>query len=118
MAPQALPPQLLAVFHALPAQPLAVDTALERAAVGPDEVYAGANVTLQAWLRSGVLHRDGRRALYPYSQSFEHADRMFHRRGFITLVRLSPFGVPSEISAEPAASCPAGAGDQGVKRQR
>ncbi|HXE55483.1 MAG TPA: DUF1015 domain-containing protein [Tepidisphaeraceae bacterium] len=59
---------------------------------GPDSVYEGANITLQAWLRSGVLERDHRPAVYPYTQSFEHGGRLFHRRGFIALVRLSPFG--------------------------
>lgn len=59
---------------------------------GPDDVYASANVTLNAWLRSGVLKKDSRPALYPYSQSYEHAGRIFHRKGFIGLVRLSPFG--------------------------
>jgi len=59
---------------------------------GPDEAYDKANINLQAWLHSGVLERDGRPALYPYTQSYEHNGRMFHRRGFIALVKLSPFG--------------------------
>ena len=59
---------------------------------GPDEAYEKANINLQAWLHSGVLERDHRPALYPYAQSYEHNGRMFHRRGFICLVRLSPFG--------------------------
>lgn len=69
---------------------------------GPDEVYATASVTLNAWLRSGVLKKDVRPALYPYAQSYEHSGRVFHRRGFIALVRLSPFGeghvVPHELT--------------------
>ena len=60
--------------------------------VGPDESYHRANTTLQAWLKAGVLKRDTRPALYPYSQSFEHNGRRVHRRGFVCLVRLSPFG--------------------------
>lgn len=59
---------------------------------GPDEEYDKANINLQAWLHSGVLECDARPALYPYTQSYEHGGRMFHRRGFIALVRLSPFG--------------------------
>lgn len=59
---------------------------------GPDELYARANINLQAWLRSGVLERDHRPAFYPYAQSYEHGGRTFHRRGFFGLVRLSPFG--------------------------
>src|SRR5207247_6834940 len=30
--------------------------------VGPDEVYARANVTLQAWISAGILRRDSRSA--------------------------------------------------------
>src|SRR6185295_8996523 len=44
-------------------------------AAGPDEVYTKANVILQAWLNGGVLARDQRPALYPYTQSFEHAGK-------------------------------------------
>jgi uncharacterized protein (DUF1015 family) len=60
--------------------------------VGPDEAYEKANTTLQAWLSSGVLHRDARRALYPYAQTYTYAGRSFNRQGFICLVRLTPFG--------------------------
>lgn len=59
---------------------------------GPDELYDRANINLQSWLKTGVLERDVRPALYPYTQSYEHGGRTFHRRGFIALVRLSPFG--------------------------
>lgn len=69
---------------------------------GPDEVYGKANITLQSWLKSGVLETDARPALYPYAQSYEHSGRTFHRRGFIALVHLSPFGegqvVPHELT--------------------
>ena len=60
--------------------------------VGPDDAYQKAHLTLQSWLRAGILKRDARAALYPYTQSFDHSGRMYHRRGFIALVRLSPFG--------------------------
>jgi len=59
---------------------------------GPDEVYANAAITLNAWLKSGILTQDQRTATYPYTQSFEHLGRTYHRKGFIALVRLSPFG--------------------------
>ena len=59
---------------------------------GPDQVYQQANATMQAWLTTGILKRDGRRALYPYTQSFKQNGNTVHRRGFIGLVRLSPFG--------------------------
>jgi uncharacterized protein (DUF1015 family) len=60
--------------------------------VGPDETYARAAVTLQAWLSAGVLHRDSKPSIYPYAQTYTHGDRKFHRRGMIALVKLSPFG--------------------------
>jgi uncharacterized protein (DUF1015 family) len=47
---------------------------------------------LEAWLQSGVMVRDARAAFYPYSQSFDHNGRMYHRHGLIAAVRLSPFG--------------------------
>jgi uncharacterized protein (DUF1015 family) len=60
--------------------------------VGPDEVYARANTTLRAWLSAGILVQDRRPAIYPYTQTFTHHGKVFHRRGFIALVKLSPFG--------------------------
>jgi uncharacterized protein (DUF1015 family) len=60
--------------------------------VGPDEVYAKANMTLRAWLSAGILVQDRRAAIYPYTQVFGHHGKTFHRRGFIALVKLSPFG--------------------------
>lgn len=70
--------------------------------VGPDSTYAKANDTLQAWLNAGILARDSKPGFYPYSQTYEHNGRTFHRRGFFALVRLSPFGagevVPHELT--------------------
>jgi uncharacterized protein (DUF1015 family) len=60
--------------------------------VGPDETYASAAATLDAWLSAGILERDAQAAFYPYTQSYAHGERTFHRRGLITLVKLSPFG--------------------------
>ena len=60
--------------------------------VGPDAVYEQAAITLRAWLDAGVLIQDPRPALYPYTQTYEHLGRTYHRRGFFALVRLSPFG--------------------------
>lgn len=68
--------------------------------VGPDEAYQRANSTLTQWLTSGVLTRDARPAIYPYMQSYEHGGRTFHRRGFITLVKLSPFGAGDVVPHE------------------
>jgi uncharacterized protein (DUF1015 family) len=60
--------------------------------VGPDEAYSKTNMTLQAWLSAGILKRDPRSAVYPYTQSYDHAGKTFHRRGLIATVKLSPFG--------------------------
>ncbi|HWP40997.1 MAG TPA: DUF1015 family protein, partial [Tepidisphaeraceae bacterium] len=49
--------------------------------VGPDEAYARANTTLQAWLSAGVLVRDARPAIYPYAQTYQYNGKTFHRRG-------------------------------------
>jgi len=60
--------------------------------VGPDEVYEKADTTLRAWLSAGILEQDRRPAMYPYTQTFDHGGKTYHRRGFICLVRLEPFG--------------------------
>ncbi len=67
---------------------------------GPDEVYEAADETLKAWLSAKILQRDIRPALYPYAQTFDHAGRTVHRRGFIALVRLSPFGAGQVVPHE------------------
>jgi uncharacterized protein (DUF1015 family) len=61
-------------------------------AAGPIEKYRTANATLEAWLNSGTLIQEPRAGFYPYTQTFTHHGRTFHRRGFFGLVRLSPFG--------------------------
>ena len=61
--------------------------------VGPDEVYQQADTTIQSWLSAGILKKDARAALYPYMQTYDLGGRTHHRRGFIALVRLTPFGV-------------------------
>jgi uncharacterized protein (DUF1015 family) len=60
-------------------------------AVGPDEVYARANTTLQSWISAKILQRTPRPAIYPYMQSFDHNGRTYHRRGCFATVRISPF---------------------------
>ena len=67
-------------------------------AVGPDEVYAKANTTLQAWISAKILERSGRPALYPYAQSFDHNGRKYHRRGFFATVKTQ--GMSRSISLE------------------
>ncbi|HVT87758.1 MAG TPA: DUF1015 domain-containing protein [Tepidisphaeraceae bacterium] len=60
--------------------------------VGPDAAYEKANTTLRAWLSAGILVRDKRPAIYPYTQTFEHNGKTFHRRGLVCTVKLEPFG--------------------------
>ena len=74
--------------------------------VGPDEAYDRAHHTLQSWLRAGILKRDTRPAIYPYTQSFEHVGRTSHRRGFVALVRLSPFGQGQVVPHEKTYDAP------------
>src|SRR5258706_2894978 len=59
---------------------------------GPAEVYQKSATILRSWLDAGILVREKRTAYYPYMQSYDHAGRSVHRRGFFALVELSPFG--------------------------
>ncbi len=61
-------------------------------AVGPDEVYTKANTTLQSWIAAGILQKSPRPSIYPYTQSFDHNGRTYHRRGFFATVKISAFG--------------------------
>jgi len=61
-------------------------------AVGPDEVYSNADFVMQQWLKKGILEKFPRPAIYPYTQSFDHNGRMYHRRGFFAAVKISAFG--------------------------
>ena len=63
-------------------------------AEGGADRYAAAAKTLAAWLGSGVLRRDDRKAVYRYHQVFTHPDlgeRPVTRTGFIAAVRLHAF---------------------------
>lgn len=67
---------------------------------GPDVLYQQSHTTLQSWLASGILMREQRPALYPYTQVYKHGNLTFHRRGLIALVRLSPFGAGHVVPHE------------------
>ncbi len=69
-------------------------------AVGPDEVYARADVTLKSWLAAGILAKPTRQAVYPYTQSFDHNGRTYHRRGFFAAVKITPFGTGQVVPHE------------------
>ncbi len=68
--------------------------------VGPDEAYARAAVTFSAWQSAGILERDHRPSFYPYTQIYSVGDREFHRRGFVALVRITPFGAGDVVPHE------------------
>jgi uncharacterized protein (DUF1015 family) len=57
-----------------------------------DNRYTRAAATLRDWLRDDVLRQDSARGLYVYHQDFEAEGRTYARRGFLTRVRLEPFG--------------------------
>jgi uncharacterized protein (DUF1015 family) len=60
-----------------------------------DDRYQNARRQLDAWLAEGSLRQDGRPAIYRYEQtfSFEGASgrRSYTRKGFISLIELTPF---------------------------
>jgi uncharacterized protein (DUF1015 family) len=57
-----------------------------------DNRYARAAGSLRDWLQEGILKQDSARSLYVYHQDFEVEGQRFTRRGFLTRVRLEPFG--------------------------
>jgi uncharacterized protein (DUF1015 family) len=59
--------------------------------------YGAAQRTLDEWLRSGVLKRADRPAIYCYRQSFDFDGRSFVRTGFITRFRLEEFGASARV---------------------
>lgn len=71
---------------------------LNRDEPGDDEHtnrYTRAARLYRQWLREGVLFTEADPALYVYHQIFEAAGRRHTRRGFISRVRLEPFGTGS-----------------------
>jgi len=54
--------------------------------------YLRAARFLKNWLREGILFTEPDPAIYVYHQTFSHAGEAFTRRGFISRVRLAPFG--------------------------
>jgi uncharacterized protein (DUF1015 family) len=54
--------------------------------------YTRAARFLREWLRSGVLREDPHPAYYVYQQTFEVEGQTYTRKGFLTRVRLEPFG--------------------------
>jgi len=65
--------------------------------VGPDAAYQQAGETFDAWLKSGVLVRRDRPALFAYQQVYTVGQETYHRRGLIANVRVQDFG-PSPVA--------------------
>jgi uncharacterized protein (DUF1015 family) len=67
---------------------------LNRAQPGdmPEDGYRRAALLLKSWLRVGIIQQDNRAAIYVYHQTFELDGGPVTRRGFITRLRLEPFG--------------------------
>src|SRR5437660_7226665 len=68
-----------------------------------DNRYTRAKRCLDAWLRDGVLRRDGRPAIYPYAAEYRlRSGAVRTMRGLLSLVKLQEFGtrriVPHETS--------------------
>ena len=59
---------------------------------GGDERYARAASFLKNWQREGVLQKEAQAAIYCYQQSFSWEGTEYTRSGFLSRVRLEPFG--------------------------
>ncbi len=57
-----------------------------------ESVYDRAGTTFKHWCRDGILKADPHDAVYVYHQSFEFEGQTHLRRGFMSRVRLEPFG--------------------------
>ncbi len=57
-----------------------------------DNRYTRSAGVLRDWLRDDILVQDIARSLYVYHQDFEVEGQRFTRKGFLTRVRLEPFG--------------------------
>lgn len=68
---------------------------LNRPEPGDDELnnrYSRAARFLNNWQNEGVLQRDPDPAIYVYHQEFKYLGQQWTRQGFMTRVRLEPFG--------------------------
>src|SRR5262249_2239272 len=57
----------------------------------PDR-YAASAATLAEWRRDGVVRAAAQPAIYLYTQQFEVGGHRLRRNGFVSRVRLEPFG--------------------------
>ncbi len=64
----------------------------EPADTATENRYTRAARFLRDWTTDGIVVQDSARALYVYHQDFEVEGRRFTRKGFLSRVRLEPFG--------------------------
>lgn len=57
-----------------------------------EDPYTQARLTLEEWIREGILIKDERDSIYIYQQEFEYKDRTYKRLGFISLLKLEEPG--------------------------
>ncbi len=57
-----------------------------------ETIYERAASYLKDWRRDGVLKADSQPAIYVYHQTFEYENQTITRRGFMSRVRIEPFG--------------------------
>jgi len=57
-----------------------------------ETIYDRAAAHLKDWRRDGVLKRDSQSSIYVYHQTFDYEGQTFTRRGFMSRVRIEPFG--------------------------
>src|SRR5437660_6484065 len=88
------PDEQAALYDRHPCNIVRLELGREHPGDGPqDNRYTRAKRYLDAWLRDGVLRRDGRPAIYPYAAEYRlRSGAVRTMRGFLSLVKLEEFG--------------------------
>src|SRR5437879_5440463 len=88
------PDEQAALYERHPCNIVRLELGREHPGDGPqDNRYTRAKRFLDAWLRDGVLRRDGRPAIYPYAAEYRlRSGAVRTMRGFLSLVKLEEFG--------------------------
>src|SRR2546428_5525012 len=88
------PAEQAALYDRHPCNIVRLELGREHPGDGPqDNRYTRAKQCLDAWLRDGVLRRDGRPAIYLYAAEYRLRSGVVRTmRGFLSLVKLEEFG--------------------------
>src|SRR5438128_9685961 len=88
------PDEQAALYDRHPCNIVRLELGREHPGDGPqDNRYTRAKRCLDAWLRDGVLRRDGRPAIYLYAAEYRlRSGAVRTMRGFLSLVKLEEFG--------------------------